>query len=275
MPAALIPFRDVREKQACWSLLEVARPGEIPVPYAILLVDGATNRLFPRCRDRAEFPDLDEQETDVLDFLPGDLAQRAGEMGGTALLASLEDSLSGFLRISDRTALAYSGSPQRATDRLFEEYVDSEVRPYVTHLPYYGLRAAATKFGEGMAAGPDSGSDEQWVRVPELRLAPGMFIVRVVGKSMEPLIPDDSLCVFRGNVTGSRKGKYLLIEKFGESDFAGRYTVKRYTSEKVVSEDGEWSHKQIRLEPLNPDFEAFDLGQDGFRVIGEFVAVLE
>jgi phage repressor protein C with HTH and peptisase S24 domain len=271
--AAVISIREGLQKQAKWSLLEVARAGENPVPYGVLLADSATDALFLRCRDAAEFVDLEEQEADILDYLQDDLRNKAAENGASALLNSLEDSLSGFLRISDRAALAFTGNPQRAADRLFDEYVDAEIREYETHLPYYGLRAAATKFGEGMAA-----EEEQWIRVPgHLRLVPGMFIARVIGKSMEPLIPDDSLCVFRSNVAGSRKGRYLLIEKFGESDFASRYTVKRYTSEKVVSldEDGEWAHTQIRLEPLNPDFEAFNLGVDGFRVIAEFVAVLD
>jgi SOS-response transcriptional repressor LexA len=76
-------------------------------------------------------------------------------------------------------------------------------------------------------------------------------------------------------VKGTRQGKRLLIEKFDESDFAGRYTVKRYTSRKTQLSEDEWAHETIRLEPLNPEFQAFDLSPDAFRVIGEFVEVLE
>ncbi|MEP6717002.1 MAG: hypothetical protein ABJC09_15640, partial [Terriglobia bacterium] len=75
-------------------------------------------------------------------------------------------------------------------------------------------------------------------------------------------------------VKGSRQGKRLLIEQFNENDFSARYTVKRYTSTKKHSESGDWQHEAIRLEPLNPEFEAFDLGPDAFRVIAEFVTVL-
>ena len=35
-----------------------------------------------------------------------------------------------------------------------------------------------------------------------------------------------------------------------------------------------WQHETIRLEPLNPQFEAFELGAGDFRVIAEFVQVL-
>ncbi len=103
----------------------------------------------------------------------------------------------------------------------------------------------------------------------------GMFIAHVVGRSMEPLIPDGSLCVFRAPLVGSRQGKKLLIEQFGTGSDSSRYTVKRYTSTKIDNEDGTWTHDDIRLEPLNREFEAFTLGPDEFRVIAEFVKVLE
>jgi hypothetical protein len=285
MPAAVISIgaspqyqRTGRGSSGHWSLLEVAAQGEKPVPYGILLVDSETDQLSLRCRDTAELEELcglAEQEIDILDFLEADLRQKADELGGAALLGSLEQSLSHFLRVSDRAAIAYMGNPQRAADRLFDDYVDAQVRPFETHLPLYGLRAAATKFGEGMAIGQDAGDEEAWIRVRTgIRLNASMFVARVVGRSMEPLIPDESLCVFRTGVTGTRQGKYLLIEKFGESDFASRYTVKRYTSARQPAEVESWEHARVRLEPLNSEFEAFDLGPDEFRVIAEFVEVL-
>ncbi len=245
-------------------------PGARPAPLGVLLIDEA-DRLSLRLRESDRFEDLEEEQIDILDELPRDLLRKAAESGAAALVAAFEDSLSGFLRISDRTAIEFTGDPQRAADRLFDEFVDGEVRHYVTHLPMYALRAAATKFGEGM----DS-EFEAWLRVPSgIRLTEDMFIAHVVGRSMEPLIPDGSLCIFRAGVKGTRQGKRLLIEKFDENDFAARYTVKRYTSAKSCDENGDWSHERIRLEPLNPEFEAFDLSPDAFRVIAEFVAVLD
>jgi len=286
MPAAVIPIGEwkrehtAKTRPAHWSLLELA-VGDALIPFGILFVDNATNELSTSCRTLAEVTDLrelDEQQQDILDSLEEDLRQKAAENGGAELLDSLEDTLSGFFRISDRAAIAYSGSPQAAADRLFDEFVDPDIRRYETHLPLYGLRAAATKFGESMAAGERAGDEEAWIRVrnSRLRLSPGMFVAHVVGRSMEPLIPDNSLCVFRSDVKGTRAGKRLLIEKFGESDFASRYTVKRYTSIKRKSDETEsgWEHDKIRLEPLNPEFEAFELGPDEFRVIAEFVEVL-
>ena len=277
MPAAIIPIdRPSRSaaREVVWSVLEVAPAGHDPLPLGILLVDRATGELRMRFRDSAAIEGLEEQEIEILEHLEPDLAAKALESGGEALLASLEDSLSGFFRIGDRTAESLSGDPRQLLDRLFEDLVDPTVTPFVTHLPLYSLRAAATRFGEGM-----SSEQEGWVRAPaDLTLHDNMFVARVVGRSMEPLIPDGSLCVFRAGVTGSRQGKRLLIEQFGETDFASRYTVKRYTSVKRAvpnDEDSEaWEHERIRLEPLNRDFPAFDLGPEGFRVIAEFVRVL-
>ena len=97
---------------------------------------------------------------------------------------------------------------------------------------------------------------------------------QVVGRSMEPLIPDGSLCLFRPHGGGSRNGQKLLIEKFGSSDATAQFTVKVYRSEKRVHEDGSWEHERIRMIPLNPEFEEWNLTPDEFKVIGEFVAVL-
>lgn len=104
-----------------------------------------------------------------------------------------------------------------------------------------------------------------------------MFIAQVVGRSMEPVIPDGSWCVFRRNVVGSREGKRLLVENLAESDAGGqRYTVKRYHSEKRYSDDGEWAHSVVRFEPLNPEFDAWEIDDEHqCRVLAEFVRVLE
>lgn len=277
MPGVVLPFRTPPApplRRAAWSLLEVARPGHSVEPLGILLVDEETGNLSLQLRDGAGFDDLEEEDSDYLGALAADLERKGAERDGRALLASLEDSLSGFLRISGRTAIEYSGDAERTVLSLFDEHVDGEVRPFVTHLPVYGLRAAATRFGEEFD--PSQLQDpESWVRVPGgLRLREGMFVSQVVGRSMEPLIRDGSYCVFRAPVTGSRQGRHLLIEQLSETNLESRYTVKRYTSTKSEDGEGGWRHDTIRLEPLNRQFDAFELEPGQLRVIAEFVRVL-
>jgi SOS-response transcriptional repressor LexA len=267
---AVIPIDS--KHRGFWSLVEIARPGQAPVPWGILLAGADSADWAMRLRDPGFFEDLDENECDVLTELAGDLDLKARQMGGARLLGSLEDSLSHFIRIGDRAPIAY-GHAAAAADSLFDEHVDAEIRRWITHIPLYDLRAAATKFGEGMQTGDDV-REESWVRAPEnLRVTQGMFAAHVVGRSMEPLIPDGSVCIFRPAVTGSRRGRNLLIEKFDETDFSARYTVKRYARSGALRESAD-RDAPIRLEPLNPEFAAFDLTSDQFRVVAEFVQVL-
>jgi SOS-response transcriptional repressor LexA len=94
---------------------------------------------------------------------------------------------------------------------------------------------------------------------------------------MEPRIPDGSLNIFRGPVVGSRQGKIVLAELIGVHE---RFTVKRYTSRKSstghsAGED-EWQHERIKLEPLNPEYEAFDLAPDQVKyIVAEWIQTLE
>lgn len=268
MPAAVVSIGSKR--RGFWSVLQIARPGHPPIPYGILLAGQDSGDWAQRLRGLQCFESLDEEQFDILRALGDDIRQKARDLGGIRLLESLENDLSGFFRISDREPIAYTNA-NRAVDNLFNEHVDSEVHKFVTHLPLYSLRAAATRFGEGMEIEAQEGS---WVLAPQnLPLRNGMFVARVVGKSMEPLIPDDALCIFRRPVTGSRYGRYLLIEKFDETDFDARYTVKKYARQGVLPESAD-REAPIRLEPLNPEFEPFELTSDRFRVVAEFVQVL-
>ena len=164
----------------------------------------------------------------------------------------------------------------RALARLYREHVRSEAQPFVTHLPRYALAVAAGPFLENPVLAQESFEDQAWEEAPAgLRLTREMFVAEIVGHSMEPLITDGSLCVFRRGVTGSRQGRLVLVEALGEAG-NDRYTVKRYRSEKRMTDAGEWAHERIRLEPLNPAFEAWDLDpqEDRYRILAEFVDVL-
>ena len=147
---------------------------------------------------------------------------------------------------------------------------------YVTCLPLVPLKAAAGAFSD-----PQHVEDNafEWVSVDSRRkLRPGMFVAQVVGKSMEPTIPDGSYCIFRAPVTGTRQGKTVLVQLRDAIDpeTGQRYTVKRYQSEKVAGEDT-WRHEKITLHPMNPDFEAIILtaeNQGELQVVAELVEVL-
>jgi phage repressor protein C with HTH and peptisase S24 domain len=176
------------------------------------------------------------------------------------------------LRISERQTVAVD-SFGRVIERLYSEHVEPvEVGKYTTHLPLYSLRAAAGRLGEDMES-----AEEDWVPAPEgIRPGHDLFVAHVVGRSMEPRIPDGSLNLFRFHPVGSRQGKILLIERRGLLDETARYTIKRYTSTKAYDEASEeWHHERIRLEPLNPEFEAWDVEPNDFAVVAEWLRVIE
>jgi len=160
----------------------------------------------------------------------------------------------------------------RVVERLFSEHVEKvAVQPFRTHVPLFSLRAAAGSLGEEMES-----AAEDWVPAPEgVRLSPDLFVAHVVGHSMEPRIPDGSLNLFRLNPVGSRQNKILLIQRFGVTDETARYTVKKYTSLKVYDGEDEWRHERIRLEPLNPEYEAWDVEPQDFAVVAEWLRVIE
>jgi SOS-response transcriptional repressor LexA len=234
----------------------------------VLLLDPVGNRLYSAFRrDWDEVADEDDAE--VFEVLASDLEAKADQMGALTLIEWLEDHCSNAIRLSGRESALVDTWP-RALDRLYRKHVTPKVLPFRTHLPLYSARAAAGRFGEHMEVEP-----EGWLEVPpHLRLTEDMFIAHVTGRSMEPRIPDGSLCVFRHAVKGSRTGKLLLVENYGEAG-ENRYTIKRYRSFKRTDEEG-WQHERIVLEPLNPEYEPWDLDEDAkIRVIGEFVEVLE
>jgi phage repressor protein C with HTH and peptisase S24 domain len=272
MPPAAISIATGRSCQ--FSILSLALPGHPVTAAGIFLYDPSGNELHFKLRDDWENLGVDEDDEEYLAALEDDFDLRIREMGAEAFLLSLEDSLSGLLRISDREAVAVT-NPARTLQHLFDAWVDSEVRKYVSHLPLYSLRAAATKFGEDAEV-----EERDWLRAPEgLRLTEGMFVAQVVGRSMEPLIPDGSRCIFRAPVVGSRQGRRLLIQEIKSAGSDSAFTVKRYTSRKHQTSEDAWRHESIHLEPLNPEFEAFELAPDEFesryRVIAEFVQVLD
>ena len=268
MPASVIPI--TASRRGTWVALECALPGRPRQAIGVLLIDPAADRAWVRLRPR--FDEIaDPEDAEVLEALEDDIRARVAEMGAEAYLASLEDSLSNVVRVGERQAVAVD-SFTRVLDRLYAETVEPlEVKPYVTHVPLYSLRAAAGKLGEEMEA-----AEEDWVRAPEgMRLDAEVFVAHVTGRSMEPRIPDGSLNLFRFHPVGSRQGKILLIQRFGAVDETARYTVKRYTSQKVQTGEDQWEHERIRLEPLNPEFEAWDVEPDGFAVVAEWLRVIE
>lgn len=142
-------------------------------------------------------------------------------------------------------------------------------------IPYYDLKIAAGSFS----------SLQQVERTKYIELTEYVdsgkdyFACKVIGESMNKIIPNDSVCLFERYTGGSRNGKIVLVEMtdFNDSDTGSNYTVKEYTSKKTVSEEG-WKHEEITLLPRSsnyyPPIILRDEGTLNLKVVGVFIKVI-
>ncbi|MEQ8359632.1 MAG: DUF2075 domain-containing protein [Cytophagales bacterium] len=151
-----------------------------------------------------------------------------------------------------------------------------EAEPFINSIPLYDLKVAAGEFGD--IQNPE---DVQWISIPEnFKPSKDLFACQVVGESMNKIIPNGSICLFKKYQGGSRNGEIVLAEhtRFKDSEFGSHYTIKEYQSKKSAQDIG-WEHESIILKPLSYDND-FDelvlenLEEDEFRVIGIFQKVL-
>ena len=207
--------------------------------------------------------ELDDEDAMVRHF-----RRLAGYLSMRDVRARLRDDRSWF---SQHEAPA---RPARSRLRLVTPTADAR---YVDCVPLVPLEAAAGAFGDPQTV-PDESAWE-WVEVETARsLRPGMFVARVVGRSMEPRVPDGAYCLFASPVTGTRQGRIVLVQLRDavDPDTGHRFTVKRYRSEKTTDADG-WRHVEITLEPINPDFGPIVLTadeEDSVAVVAELIEVI-
>lgn len=150
------------------------------------------------------------------------------------------------------------------------------VIPYVNSIPLVDISAAAGNFSD-----QQTHSEFTWIELPiNISVHEGYFVCKVVGESMNKIIPNGSYCLFKKYEGGSRNGKIVLVESTNiqDSEFGSGYTVKEYHSNKEISNE-EWRHESITLRPLSSilDYKEINLSDDeliNFKIIGIFEKVL-
>jgi superfamily II DNA or RNA helicase/HKD family nuclease len=144
-------------------------------------------------------------------------------------------------------------------------------------IPLYDFYAAAGSFSE-MQSEKDftliEGSENS-------NLNNDYFACKIVGESMNRVIPNGSICLFKAYNGGSRNGKIVLVENIDlqDQDFNSAFTIKTYSSEKAISVEG-WKHKSIVLRPNSFDdsYNNIIINEENgaeMRVVGEFVEILK
>ncbi len=143
-------------------------------------------------------------------------------------------------------------------------------------IPLYNFYAAAGTFSE-----MQSEKDFTLIEGPEnIKQNNDYFACKIVGESMNRTIPNGSICLFKPYTGGSRNGKIVLVENFDiqDQDFNSAFTIKTYSSEKIVTEEG-WVHTSIVLRPNSFDssYKNIIINEENgskMRVVGEFVSIM-
>jgi hypothetical protein len=125
-------------------------------------------------------------------------------------------------------------------------------------------------------------NDYTLLEVSEKRFAnKEYFACKIIGESMNRVIPNGSICLFKQYTGGSRDGKIVLVEyrDIQDEDFNSAFTIKTYSSEKEITEEG-WGHTSIILRPNSYDisFKNIIITEENgaeMRVVGEFVEILK
>lgn len=175
-----------------------------------------------------------------------------------------------------RDYLAQYISPQPPEIASVKDIKPIPIKPYVNAAPVYNLVAAAGDFSEQQQA-----DQKEWHLLPDgEKVDSSYFICKVRGESMNNIIPNGAMCLFRKDPGGSRNGKIVLVELLDSIDeeSGSHYTVKEYASVKAENEDG-WVHEQIVLKPRSsdPGYEPIVLTEneaDRYQVVGVFIRVL-
>jgi hypothetical protein len=140
----------------------------------------------------------------------------------------------------------------------------------------FDLAAAAGAFSEGQVPEPIGWAEIEMPR----KASDDFFVARVVGRSMEPRIPDGSWCLFTRHVGGSRDGRHLVVQHrdIADPDHGGIYTLKVYRrAPEKQSEEEEERAEPIELQPLNREYAAMQLrveDEGEVDVVGELLEVL-
>lgn len=159
-----------------------------------------------------------------------------------------------YVHIVDKEVEKYFRSrledPSIADSAAMQQDEPEELIPYVNSLPLLSLRAVANSAFDSID-GYFPLDDGNYVLHP-VEGGPfpkDRFLVRVEGDSMEPKIPDGSICRFRLDPGGSRNGKIVLCLYGDPVSDSATAAVKIYHSIR----DDEGNAEQIVLSSLNPE----------------------
>jgi uncharacterized protein len=154
----------------------------------------------------------------------------------------------------------------------------TKIIPFENSVPLYSLKIAAGEFYLN-----ESLSNQKFISAPnDIKITKDHFACKIIGNSMNKIVKDGEIALFKKHIDGSRNGMMVIAECYDlqDIDFGSCYTFKEYCSQKEVTEEG-WKHEKIILKPKSYDKSYKDIIIDAekiiekkFNIIGIFERVL-
>lgn len=156
---------------------------------------------------------------------------------------------------------------------------DVKLIPFENSVPLYSLKVAAGEFKFN-----DSFPEESFIFIPEeIKITKDHFACKIIGNSMNKIVQDGQIALFKWYNGGSRNGLMVIAEYYDyqDVDYGSCYTFKEYFSQKVLGEES-WHHEKIILKPKSFDstfqdivIEPSSINEKTFRIIGIFDRVID
>lgn len=159
---------------------------------------------------------------------------------------------------------------------FISQYEYDQLKDKSGFIPVYSIEGACGYFGRGGIR-----EVEGWFDATGngFRVNPKtQYVVHAKGNSMLPKISDGDLCVFEYRNGTADNGDIVLMECSDyDSDYAGRYTIKKFYLEQ--NPDGLWSHNTVVLKPLNKsEYSPIHITEDfdnSYHVVGVLKCVIK
>jgi uncharacterized protein len=156
---------------------------------------------------------------------------------------------------------------------------DFKIIPFENSVPLFSLKVAAGEFMSN-----DILPEEHFILVPDgLKISKDHFACKIIGNSMNKIVQDGQIALFKKYSGGSRNGLMVIAEYYDlqDLDYSSSYTFKEYYSQKVITDEG-WSHDKIILKPksYDPNYKEIEISLEDtnegmFKIIGIFDRVLD
>lgn len=183
---------------------------------------------------------------------------------------NLRDYFSKHIHLFNKTKVQLSDQP---------EVKEIKIIPFENSVPLYSLKVAAGEFIFN-----DSLPEENFILVPDgIKISHDYFACKIIGNSMNKIVQDGKIALFKKYTGGSRNGLMVIAEYYSyqDADYGSCYTFKEYYSQKTLNEEG-WKHEKIILKPKSFDSSYQDIEVDpnsinekSFKILGVFERVIE